>query len=544
MKIHVIEQKKKEKRKLRVCAYCRVSTDSDEQEGSLNNQKSYYEELIQSNPEYEYQGVYYDFGISGFKENRPGFQKMLTEAKSGNIDLIITKSVSRFARNTHTTLKEIRELKSIGVGIFFELQNINTLYEEGEVLITLLSAFAQAESESNSGNVKMSIRRKFEQGIPMFPISKIYGYKENKKGEVVINEEEAKIVREMYRLVIEGVWASKIAKYFNSKNIPSPKGVTWGESTIAKMVRNEVYKGDRILQKMFVNENRRVRHNRGEVNQYQILNNHPAIVSRKTWQAAQEALEKRSIAYLQQEPVEKVKHSSHSTYALSNRLICPYCGCKLYHKWDSDQRFEYWMCSTHLKVSKERCPGVYVPQKNVEHLENKEGSFVVVKKENKYFMTEYEFFQKEEYEQKHKYPFEYHKPIKEKKKKPEKRKQIRRIQYERTPDRADTRKSYPLSRKLYCPFCGKVMSHSWEGNVPYWQCSTNRNRYRSKDKTKCKGLFLPAEISDAWGEINEKITVIPYYDEVGNRYFKYMPKEEYELSEDCPYGKESKCREK
>ena len=162
MEIHVIKSKKNiERKKLRVCDYARVSTEAEEQENSLENQITHYKELINNNINYEFINVYYDFGISGFKENRPGFQKMMQDARNGKIDLIITKSISRFARNTVTILKAIRELKELGVGIFFELQNINTLTESGEFLITIMSAFAQSESENYSSLAKLVYKRKY-----------------------------------------------------------------------------------------------------------------------------------------------------------------------------------------------------------------------------------------------------------------------------------------------------------------------------------------------------------------------------------------------
>ena len=196
MQIKVIQPSaERELERKKVCAYVRVSTDSDEQEDSYDNQMRYYKDKIESNPDWNFVGIYSDLGISGYKEKRPGFLNMIQEARNGGIDLILVKSVSRFARNTETVLKYSRELKRLGVGIYFEVQKINTLSGEGELLLTILAAFAQAESESNSGNVSMSIRRKFEKGELNFPISKIYGYTEDADGNPIIDEEKAKIVR-------------------------------------------------------------------------------------------------------------------------------------------------------------------------------------------------------------------------------------------------------------------------------------------------------------------------------------------------------------
>ena len=172
----------KEKKRLKVCAYARVSTEASEQENSLENQVSHYTEMIQSNPAYEFAGVYADFGISGFKESRPQFQKMMQDAKNGKIDLIITKSVSRFARNTAIVLKASRELKERNVGIFFELQNINTLTEAGELLLTILAAFAQAESESASESSKMAYLHRIENGEVVAYLERSYGYEKDENG--------------------------------------------------------------------------------------------------------------------------------------------------------------------------------------------------------------------------------------------------------------------------------------------------------------------------------------------------------------------------
>ena len=176
MEIQVIEPKQKLFQKIRVCAYCRVSTEEDEQADSLENQMTHYEEEIRSNPDYEFAGIYSDFGISGFKENRPGFQQMLQAARKHENDLIITKSVSRFCRNTDTLLKAVRELKELGVGVVFELQHIDTRTISGELLITILAAFAQAESENYSALAKMVYKRKYEAGIPVQYLERSFGY--------------------------------------------------------------------------------------------------------------------------------------------------------------------------------------------------------------------------------------------------------------------------------------------------------------------------------------------------------------------------------
>ena len=220
MNITIIEPTApKKQKKIRVCAYCRVSTEEEEQSNSLENQISYYEDLIQRNPDYEYAGIYHDFGISGFKEARPGFQKMMQAAREQQIDLIITKSVSRFCRNTDTLLKAVRELKGLGIGVFFELQKINTNEQAGELLLTVLAAFAQAESENYSALAKMAYTRKFEAGIMVHHLERSFGYRINNLGEYEPDPEEAVWVKKIYELCIDGYNLGQIAKYLNQNGV-------------------------------------------------------------------------------------------------------------------------------------------------------------------------------------------------------------------------------------------------------------------------------------------------------------------------------------
>ena len=282
----------KEKKRLKVCAYARVSTEASEQENSLENQVSHYTEMIQANPAYEFAGVYADFGISGFKESRPQFLKMMQDAKNGKIDLIITKSVSRFARNTAIVLKASRELKERNVGIFFELQNINTLTEAGELLLTILAAFAQAESESASESSKMAYLHRIENGEVVAYLERSYGYEKDENGEYRAKEPEASVIRKIYDLVIQGVNCTNIARVLNARNIQTVQGAEWTASTVFRIVENEIYKGDVLMQKTFIDGKRHQVQNRGEKAMYYAKDNHPPIVSEKTWEKAQRKLKK------------------------------------------------------------------------------------------------------------------------------------------------------------------------------------------------------------------------------------------------------------
>lgn len=538
MKVRKIERRQTEQMKKRVCAYVRVSTDSEQQEDSLVNQISYFKRFITGHPEWEFAGIYADQGITGYVESRPQFQKMLADARAGKIDLIVVKSVSRFARNTETVLKFSREMKALGIGIFFQLQNINTLTQEGELMLTILAAFAQAESESNSGNVRMTIHNKFKKGEPVWNLAGLMGFKEDEHGNIIIEEDEANVIRLMYDLAEKGIWASKIAGYLNEHGMLTRKGYNWSGGQVRKTLRHEAYKGDRILQKTYNDGHRKTKKNNGELDQWYLTDTHPAIVSREQWDAVQKLLDERSEAYTQKKPVEKKKHHPHSRYPLSGKLYCPYCGCLLYHKWDSDQSFEYWMCSTRLKWSPESCPGVYVPAKFLKGWEGIDEDLVVVQYKDEYGMDRVEAYPKVEWEQEHTYPNEFHRPEPVKKVRPKKRDAIRRRHPEAPKGRRYTRSTYPHSGKLYCPYCGRKMIHKWDGGVPYWQCGSQKNHYQHPEEPKCKMKYVPCEISDTWGKIEKPVTVIPFTDDVGNRFFTYMDKDEYEASDECPYRKD------
>ena len=291
MEIQIREGNREQKRKLRVCAYCRVSTDADEQENSLENQIRHYETVIKANPSYEYAGVYSDFAISGFKEKRPGLQKMLADAQKGKIDLILTKSVSRFARNTAIVLEATRKLKELNVGVFFELQNINTLSGEGELMLTILAAFAQAESESGSAGAKMVYQRKYEAGIPVQYLERSFGYMKDERGVYIADESEAVWVRKIYEMAADGYTPAAIKRYLNENGVKTVGGTKWIDSTVFRLIENEIYKGDYIMHKHFVNEERKLVRNRGEVDAWYIEDDHEAIVSPELWQKAQDAIE-------------------------------------------------------------------------------------------------------------------------------------------------------------------------------------------------------------------------------------------------------------
>lgn len=407
MRIKVIKPTvQTDEKKLKVCAYVRVSTDSLEQEDSLDNQTTYFTDYIRSNPAWEFIGIYADRGISGFKENRPQFQKMIEDARAGKIDLIIVKSVSRFARNTETVLKFSRELKSIGVGIFFELQNINTLSGEGELMLTILAAFAQAESQDASDTARLTFKRKFEAGIPSKDLKYTFGFDTDEGGNVYIVEEQANTVRLIFALAHKGIWMSKIKNYLNQNGIKNVSGGKWDDTGVSRILHNPSYKGVLVLQKTYL-DSKRIRHkNKGQVDQWYIADNHPAIVDPQQWDEVQEILLARS-EQLAPKPKEKrtKRRSSHTQYPLTNMLYCPLCGKKLHHKWSNRGKDEYWVCSTNIKVGAKACKGVWVPARIADSWgEIKEPTTVIAFKDE-YGMQQFTAYPKAEYESSDECPY-------------------------------------------------------------------------------------------------------------------------------------------
>lgn len=303
-------------------------------------------------------GVYADQGISGFCENRPAFQEMIEKAKGGGIDLIITKSISRFVRNTITVLKVSRELKEAGVGIFFEEQNINTLSGDGELMLTVLASFAQEESRSISENYKWTVKKKFERGDIVLSTSRSVGYDKDEYGDLVINQEQAKIVRRIFKMYLGGRGMFSIAAQLNSEGIPTIKGGKWTEGRLRGMLTNEKYKGDFLLQKYYTLDNRRNKtvRNDGAVQSYYIEENHPAIISREDWEKVQLILQRRKLQKrIGASGTDKYK----KRYPLSGMLICPYCAKNLRRKQVHNKKIEWW-CSTYIKEGKSTCKGVKI----------------------------------------------------------------------------------------------------------------------------------------------------------------------------------------
>ncbi len=281
----------------RVAAYARVSTDSEEQLTSYEAQVDYYTRHIKSNPAWNFVEVYADEGISATTtKHRDGFNRMISDALSGKIDLIITKSVSRFARNTVDTLTTVRQLKEKGVEVFFEKENIYTMDSKGELLITIMSSLAQEESRSISENVTWGQRKRFADGKVSMPYKNFLGYEKGDDGQPKIVEKEAEIVRLIFKMFLDGKTPSYIAKYLTEQGIPTPRQMkVWQTSTVASMLKNEKYTGSAILQKTFTVDflTKKQKVNEGEVPQYFVENSHPAIITTEIFELAQTEFKRR-----------------------------------------------------------------------------------------------------------------------------------------------------------------------------------------------------------------------------------------------------------
>lgn len=341
----------KKNMKIRVAAYCRVSTDEDEQLNSFENQVEYYTRYINENPQYEMAGIYADEGISGTNtKKRKEFQRMIADCEARKIDLVIVKSISRFARNTQDCLMYSRKLKNFGIGIVFEKENINTLDATGELLFTILSSLAQDESRNISENCKWGIRSKFQKGIPHINTYKFMGYDKNEEGRLIINTEQAKLVRRIYREFEEGYNPADIAVRLNEEGIPGVSGKPkWLKVTIEGMLKNEKYKGDSLLQKTYIADflTKKQVKNDGQIDQYYVKNSHPAIIPEDEWKAVQQEFERREL-YKQE---HNIKHYGYGRQVspFCSKIICGYCGSTYGRKSWASRGVHYWQCNKRFK---------------------------------------------------------------------------------------------------------------------------------------------------------------------------------------------------
>lgn len=343
-------------RRKRVAAYARVSSGKDAMLHSLSAQVSYFSALIQSRPDWQYCGVYTDEAVTGTKENRAGFQQMIDDCEAGKLDLIIVKSISRFARNTVTLLETVRELKNHGVDVFFEEQNIHTMSSDGELMLTILASYAQEESLSVSENQKWRIRKNFSEGKPWG--CTILGYR-NHEGSFVIVPEEAETVRRIYRRYLEGAGCTRIANELNRDGVKTRKGCEFNSNGVRKILRNYAYTGNLLLQKTYRENHitKKMCVNNGELPKYHALDTHEAIIDIDTFNRVQKEMAERA---------ERMtpRHAPGQPYTFTSLIVCGICG-KHYHR-KITATGPVWICHTFNSKGKAACPSKQIPESTLE----------------------------------------------------------------------------------------------------------------------------------------------------------------------------------
>ena len=346
----------------RVAAYCRVSTDREEQEHSFETQKAMYTEMIMMKPTWQMAGIYADEGITGtVAKKRPGFMKMIEDCRKGKIDMIVTKSVSRFSRNNLDCLMYVRELKQLGIPIIFEKEGINTIQVSSELLLTLFGALSQAESESISMNVKLGIRQSLKNGNVRFSYKTFLGYRKGADGQPEIVPEQADIVRRIYNDFLAGATYLEIAKRLTEENVSTMGGGNrWFSERIKSILKNEKYKGDALLQKTYITDpiSKRVKKNNGELPMYYVENSHPAIIERRIFDRVQEEIARRAGKKKVKQTGTKTELGRYSgKYALTELLYCGECGTP-YRRctWSRDGKKKIvWRYVSRLDYGKKYC---------------------------------------------------------------------------------------------------------------------------------------------------------------------------------------------
>ena len=346
---------------LRVAAYCRVSTDDEEQLNSYEAQIAYYTEFIAKNPKWKFAGVYADEGITGTSTSkRKNFLRLMNDCERGKIDLILTKSISRFARNTVDSLSWVRKLRAINIGVYFEEQAIDSLKAENEMLIGLFSVIAQAESENISANVRWGVQQKMKSGTYRSNFQ-CFGYKKGTDGVPKIVPKQAEVVREIYDRFLDGLSLDQIQQHLQSMQAVSMNGGTsWNKKTIDSILKNEKYAGDLLLQKTFIADpiSKKTKKNRGELPKYLVSNNHPAIIPREKFNAVQMEIARRGSKHKRSGKTKTEQGKYSGKYALSELLICGECGShfKRNGKKNPDGTYTYyWRCINRSENGRRAC---------------------------------------------------------------------------------------------------------------------------------------------------------------------------------------------
>lgn len=449
-------------RKIPVAVYCRVSTKSEHQGDSLENQIAHYTQSVGEDPRYELVEIYYDFGISGFKESRPGFQHMMDDAEAGRFRQVITKAITRFARNTRTVLESTRRLKELGIGVYFELQGIDTLSQEGELLMTLYAAFGQAESEGARMHTLMTLKRKYEEGKPPRQLQRSMGYSKGEDGEFY-PDEYAPLVVEMFEMAADGYTAAQITNYLNAQGITNHNGCAFHRSSVTRMLRNPAYKGDFIAQQFFVNDERRLVKNRGEKQMYYIQDDHIPLVTTQLWDLAQETLNAAThkVAPTKSKPADLTDEN----YPYRHQLFCAGCGHRLNRSVRAGRVL--WECNGKARFSKDFCDGVCVTDDEVRSwLPLSDGGHYVFAIRAKGKITGHGHMTEAEWKSTH----------------------AKAAHANGAPELNE--ENYPYMNRVYCKYCGsrlrRIISNA--GKVT-WIC----NGLSRQGKQFCKGVRVPDE---------------------------------------------------
>ncbi len=360
-------------RVLKVAAYCRVSTDDEDQLNSYHTQKTYYTEYITRNPKWRFSGIYADEGITSTQvKKRDEFLRMIDDCEKGKIDLILTKSVSRYARNIVDCISYIRKLKALGIGIYFEEQNINSLTEDSEVYIGIYGVLAQSESENISANVKWGINKRMQNGTYNCRFN-LLGYRRDKETkEIYIVPEEAEVVKMIFQMYLQGKSLGQIKAYLESNEIKTINGKSvWDKSTVKGILINEKYVGDVIFQKTYREDciSKKSKINRGEVDRYLIMDNHPAIIDRETFNFVRKEMVRRSSKRRSSDRAITELGKYSGKYALSELLTCDVCGGPFRRKTWSRKGIKkvYWRCLRHTEKGNDGCPQARGIEETVLH---------------------------------------------------------------------------------------------------------------------------------------------------------------------------------
>lgn len=353
MKIKKIEAQQQEVKKLRVAAYCRVSTDQDDQKESLEVQKQHYESWIKLHSDWEFAGIFYDFGITGTKADiRDGLQALMYECRIGRIDYVLTKSVSRFSRNTTDCLSLVRELLSYNIPIYFEKENLDTSSMESELILSIISGMAQEESMSISKNVKWTIQKRIEAGTYRFGYPP-YDFTRDENGYMVIHPEEAEIVRQIYAWALSGIGTYKIAQMLEEQGVLTRKGGAWSASTIKGILTNEKYYGAALFRKTYTDSSFKRRRNHGEADSYFVSEHHEAIVSEEVFNNVQKIIQ----MHISERGIAKGVGKYNNRYLFSGIITCG--ECRNTFKRQIISSGVSWCCKTHLK-NKAQCSMMFI----------------------------------------------------------------------------------------------------------------------------------------------------------------------------------------